>query len=361
MKKMFIFLVLLCFVFFIGFEVKAEEYEEDFGTAELYEEVPEDGKDMLSQIGIDEVDDVYNISLEDYFGPVSNILQEKVLNPLKSLILVFAVIVLSSFLTSAYGEENKICELAGSLTVCVIFLPNIASLIITAIRVTESSSVFVMSLIPVYAVLQIASGNPAMGSSFGAVTIFFSNIVSALCRDVILPLLACFLGLSVSAAFSHISIKTACESVYKFIKWTLVLVITVFSGIISVQSALMGATDVATTKTVKFLASSAVPVVGGAFGDGISAVQNSIKVLKSGASAFGMIATVSVFLAPIIEVLLWMLSCQIALITAEIFSYSKINEILTVIMVVLKIILAVLISICVICIVSSAITLFFGA
>lgn len=351
------FLIILFFIFFIApISVSADDY----GVGDLYDEVPSDALDILEEIGIFSTDDVWSISYSSLFDEANNIVAEKALAPLKMLVLCIAVIVLSSFIVAINDDNAVLCELASLLTVCVFMIPSLIDLINSTNTVATNANIFELVLIPVYAVLQIASGNALMGGSFGTITIVFSNILISLCRDIILPLLACFVGLSISAVFSHLNIKSVCESIYKLIKWVLVFAVTIFSAIISVQSALMGATDVATTKTVKFLTGVTVPIIGSALGDGISALQNSVKLLRSGASAFGMIVIVCIFLAPVIELILWMLSCQISIMVAEIFSFKKMEEVLSVFMTVLKILLAVMIAVFTTCIVTSSVSLFGG-
>ena len=50
--------------------------------------------------------------------------------------------------------------------------------------------------------------------------------------------------------------------------------------------------DVTTNRTLRFVVSSFVPVVGSALGEALSTVQGCIKVLKGGVGAFGVLAVV---------------------------------------------------------------------
>ena len=85
------------------------------------------------------------------------------------------------------------------------------------------------------------------------------------------------------------------SSLYGFAKWLLVLSVTLFSGLLSVQTMLGAQVDAASSKAVKLLASSAIPIVGGAFGDAVAAIQNSVQIVKSGAGAFGILAALCIF------------------------------------------------------------------
>ncbi len=360
MKKIILIaMLILLTVCFNQSIVYAEDEGNSLGTENLFEFVPEDGQSIMDDIGVVTVDDSFELNLEDIFSSISDIIQDTYLKPLRNLALAFCIIVLTSFIASMSDENAKLCELGGVLSICVLYLPEIASLIIGAVSLIDAVNVFLLSSLPVYALLQIASGNPSVGASLSVSSVFTANIYTYIANNLVIPFLSIFLGFSVSSAFSHVNIKNICSVIYTFIKWVLVLVVTVFTSVISIQSALSQATDAVSTKTVKLIAVSAVPVVGKAFGEGVVAVQNSVKLLKSGAGAFGIIASVCIFLAPVIEILMWMASCQLCLIVADLFSYKKIAELSSVFMMVLKILLSILISLCIISIVIASITLFF--
>lgn len=332
--------------------------EDLFGTDELIENLPSESKDMLEKIGVYSPEDSVDADYGNVIEILSDILSSTYLNPLKIMLLIISIVIVTSFLSSLNEEENSLTSLAGTLTICIIVIPYLVDLIASVSAVTTSLSVFVLASIPVYAVLQIASGNPTLSGTFTTISIFSANIFTALCNTVIIPMLSVFLGLSISSCFSHLNIKSLCQSVYNFLKWVLVTAITLFSSIISMQTSLSVATDKVTTKTIKIVAGSTVPIVGTAFGDGIVAVQNSISLLKSGSGAFGILACVCIFLPPIIELILWITSFNMSVIVADFFADKKAKDLIEVFIIVLKILLAILISFCVISLVISAITIF---
>ncbi|MFI3325341.1 MAG: hypothetical protein R3Y35_04110 [Clostridia bacterium] len=360
MRKIVLFIAVVLVFLNTGITVNANTAE-DLGVDTLFDYVDDSGQDILEYLGIKNSVDSYDVDLENVIDLLSDLFKEKYVSPFKCLSIAISAIVLSSFLSSFDGDSEKFCSLAGALAVCAIYLPYIALQITAASNLIDSVSVFTIAAIPIYTVLHIACGNVALGTSYGGISIIGANLYIRLLTDIVIPSLSIFLGLSVSACFSHINIKSIADSIYKFIKWIMVLSVTIFSGIVSVQSAVAGATDVASAKTIKFIAGTTIPVVGTAFGDGITAIQYSISVLKTGAGAFGIIACVCIFLPYVVELLLWMFSCQIALLVSEIFSAKSISDFLSLVMVVLKIIMALMLSICIISIVTSAITLVYGA
>ena len=161
-------------------------------------------------------------------------------------------------------------------------------LIRAADQVVQSTCVFLGASVPVYSALLVASGNQAVGGGYS----FFNIGLLAVPSRCSLRLFLCRCCTVFSCwHWPHPSVgenSTPCfSSLYSFGKWALVLAVTLFSGILSVQTVLNAQVDAATGKTVKLLASSAIPIVGGAFGDAVTAIQNSVRIVKSGVGAFG--------------------------------------------------------------------------
>ncbi len=360
MRKIFIFIIVFSLIGLCSQKVYCESIEEF--TEESLEEL-EDGLrgedlDRLYDLGVEDAEDISGFSFENLFYVMGEVLRDAYIQPLHILALSVAIIAITGFFKD---ENEKLCQISAAVSISILIVPNIVNLISNTHMLSHVVGSFLIASIPVYVTLLIASGNTAVGSSYGALSIFGANALVQLTNILFIPSLSALLGISLSSSFSHLSIKSVCESVYKIIKWFMIFCVTVFSGLISVQAAVMGATDVATTKTVKFIASSAIPVVGAAFGDGVAAVQNSIKVLKSGAGAFGMLASISIFIAPVIEILLWIFVTQAILIVADFFKMKNVLDFLSAVQTVIKLVLSINLSICIISIVISAITLFSGA
>ncbi len=360
MKKIFIFIILFSLINLHPQNVYAESIDEftDESLEELEDGLSDEALDRLSDLGVEDASDVSGFSFENMFFVMGEVLRNSYVEPIKILVISIVIIAITGFFKD---ENEKLCQISAAVSISILIVPHIVNLISNTHMISSVVGGFLIVSIPVYVTLLIASGSTAVGSSYGAMSIFGANALVQLTNLIFIPALSALLGISLSSVFSHLSIKSVCGSVYKLIKWFMIFCVTAFSGLISVQAAVMGATDVATTKTVKFIASSAIPIVGGAFGDGVAAVQNSIKVLKSGAGAFGILASISIFIAPVIEILLWLFVTQALIIAADFFSMKNVLDFLSAVQTVVKLVLSINLSICIISIVISAITLFWGA
>ena len=76
----------------------------------------------------------------------------------------------------------------------------------------------------------------------------------------------------VSAINPSLDLGSLAESVKKLVIWVLGIVMTLFTGLLSIQSFAGAAADNLSARAVKFAASSFIPVIGGSISEAYSAV-----------------------------------------------------------------------------------------
>ena len=119
-----------------------------------------------------------------------------------------------------------------------------------------------------------ASGSGGAGGAYSTLALTAGSLIPVLSSAVLLPLLHAFLMLALASPLCQSRFDHLISSLYGFAKWLLVFSVTLFSGLLSVQTMLGAQIDAASSKAVKLIASSAIPIVGGAFGDAVAAIQN---------------------------------------------------------------------------------------
>lgn len=104
---------------------------------------------------------------------------------------------------------------------------------------------------------------------------------------------------------SKISDKVQIDKLAKTFKssvvWILGIVLTIFTGVLSLESSLAGQVDGITTKTTKAVITSAIPVVGKILSDTAETVLGSGVVLKNAVGIIGVIVIIGICAMPIIR------------------------------------------------------------
>ncbi len=355
---------MLCALLVFCFPIKAEAAEsegvlEKSGAFGMYESLEEDTRELLSEAGVDSPRITQGFAGKDFFSALSQMMRDRISGPLKAA----AAILLSLFLCRLFqcvssGSGSAAASLAGAAACGAVLLPALIRLISSSTVVIQNASVFLMASVPVYSALLAASGEVITGSSYGLLTLAAANCIPAFATAVIFPMLHIFLALALTSAVSEQGFDAFLGKLYGVFKWILVLLVSLFSGALSIQTVLNIQADSATGKAAKMIMSSALPIVGGAFSDSLSAIKSSIGVVRSGVGAFGMLAALCIFLPLILETLLWSGVCAAGEIGAELFEVPKLKKFLGACLCTGKMILAVLSSTALVCVVSAAVVLF---
>ncbi|MBE6830509.1 MAG: stage III sporulation protein AE, partial [Ruminococcaceae bacterium] len=103
---------------------------------------------------------------------------------------------------------------------------------------------------------------------------------------------------------------------------------TIFTGLLTMHGIVATALDTTGTRAARFVVSSFVPVVGNALGEALHTINGCVKMLKSGVSAFGLLAGLFVFLPILIQCLVWLLTLQVCIGIGDIFELKEISSLL---------------------------------
>ena len=207
----------------------------------------------------------------------------------------------------------------------------------------------------------IANGQTVTASSYNLLMLGTTNSISFLSAHFLAPCMNIFLGFSVVSAISPtLRLSTLCNTISKIVKWVLGFCMSVFTGLLTIQSLLGGSVDVTTNRTLRFVVSSFVPVVGSALGEALSTVQGCIKVLKGGVGAFGVLAVVFMFLPILIECLLWQITLTVCAGIGDVFDLKEITSILNAASKVMSMMLAILLCTMAMMTISTVVVLMMG-
>lgn len=272
-----------------------------FAADELYDALPADTAEMLDENGITPDGGAGSVPVSDIFGTIAGLVRDNAGKPLKMFGTVTAVILLASLLSgvsgAAGGTAGKIYPLVTSLACAAVISAYMSSILDTARAAFAGISDFMLVYIPVIAGVTAAGGHTASAAVFSSVSLTAIQVLARITSSVIIPLTSCMIGITAAgSADPDLGLDRLGDGIKKFIVWGLGLIMTIFLGILSVQTVITSASDNAAMKTLKFAVSSAVPIVGGAASEALSAVSGSISLLKTGIGGFGIAAGVCMVL-----------------------------------------------------------------
>lgn len=298
--------ILIIVVILSAFTLTAEAAEPEDYIEEFESGLPEEYKDAVDNVLSDT-----SLGPASFLGEVLAVISGRRGEIVSFLLLLLggvalmAVASLGGRLSEAAGVAVSVIVTSSALAVCApLFLEVCESLEV----ISEVFSVFV----PVASAIAVSGGNvntAAVGAVCMNVTV---SALLGLGTPFFLGLAAFGLGIGIISSFGDEGLAPLSGSVKKFFVSTLGLVCAVLMGAMSLQTFVAATRDSATMRAAKYAATSMIPMVGSTVAGAMTTLATGLTYAKGvvGASAVGVIC--SVFIAPMLLLLLYRLAISFA-------------------------------------------------
>ncbi|MGX8698476.1 MAG: stage III sporulation protein AE [bacterium] len=256
-------------------------------------------------------------------GAPLEILEEAVFRgeePLRAA-LGLAAAVLAAALLGAVGESFEgaggTVRLAALLGIAGIGSAGLGSLLGSASQALEEIFIFSNALLPVMASALAASGLAGAAGTQTGLFLLFSDLLAALEREVLMPLVYAYLALSVGAA----AFGGGLGALKKAVKWGVNLLLGALAGgymlFLKTSWAVAASADAAAVKVAKAALQNLVPVVGKIVSGAAESVAAGALVLKNALGAFGLTALLALAVGPILRAAVSYLALKLVSALAE--------------------------------------------
>lgn len=338
------------------------------GMDELSEAVPEQARDYLSEndISADDSSGLMSLSPAKLLGDVLSMAKSKAISPIKLLASLIGVVILCSLLESMQDTVHKSSlshtfGVIGVIASSTILTVQIGDCIFQATQTLHDGSDFMLLYVPIFSSILAVGGNITTATVYNGIVFSAAQIISQMTSTVFVPMIGSFLALSiVGSIMPELNLISLANAIKNITMWGLGIIMTIFVGLLTVQSFVGTATDTLALKATKFAISAFVPVVGGALSEALNTVQGSMGILKASIGGFGIIAGAMTMLPTIIYVVMIKGSISIAGIVSDIFGTTKLSSLFKSCSATLSIIIALLVSTTLMLIISTTIMLMTG-
>lgn len=311
----------------------SEGLAEEFDVESAGDGLSYDAADFLRENNISPEDPAGVMELTP--GTVMKYMWEKLKNsaaaPLKLAGMIFAAVILSAAANAAgdiakTGYGMKLCRTVTVLTAAAIVIPKIEGCLASVSSTLSGGGDFMLSFVPVFAGICAASGNMGASAAYSAVILAAAEFAVRLSEKVIMPAVSICMAMHIIDGINpEFSLAAVTEVIKKWCSLLMGFMMTVFTGLLSLQSLVGTAADTVGAKAAKFVVSNFVPVVGGAVADAYSTMRSGLGMLKGAAGAFGVIALLTVLLPPVIETVCMYLAMTAGQAAAEIFGLKELS------------------------------------
>ena len=323
MKKL---ILILLFMLVFAIPAKAEGlYSEQFdasGAGDINDLLSDGAAEILEDMEIDPRDPewVNNLGAENVFSKLVSFFKDGARAPLKAGFTMLAFLLVTAAAGTFEGlrlHENTV-SYVFALASAAIFVSPIVSFISVCGSAVKGITTLMAGFIPVLAGILTASGKGLTASGMSFMLLAATSAVSNIASFVVLPLMNCYLGVGLAGSVAPIGgVNRLGEGIKKTALWSLSLILTLFIGILSVQTGVNRAADGLGVKTAKFMIGSFVPVAGGALSESLTTLLGSLNLLKTSFGMFGAVAVAVTVLPVLIELIIWRMVIYALTVAAE--------------------------------------------
>lgn len=310
--------VVIVFLFFSAFALKASAYSDE-DTQSIADSAGADAleSEFLSE---DELNGDKNINIfEKVFSIISAAISGQGMTVLRSFGAILAVVILACVMNAMkFGGSETLDNACGYISVLAlsgVTYSVLYNLFVYIIAAMESLTLGMSTLMPIMASLHAFGGTAATGAASGAGLTLFLTVLSAICTEVLLPLVQISFALClVGAVPGSVNLSAVVNLVKNTATTLMAFIFTLLGFTLYLQSSVASASDNYVTRSIRFASGVFVPVIGGMLGDASRTVIASVSVVKGTVGAAGAVIVLAAVLPPLIAVIfhkLLLLGCAV--------------------------------------------------
>ena len=311
-----------------------DEQREASGAQELWEQMPQEIRGQLENLGITEVapEGITALQPETVGSSLWSLVLQEAGGPLRMGGVLLGVLILCAAAEGMRTLSDRLMaqsvfQTVTSVAVCVTVLPELLGCIGRVSEAVTGCTVFMGSFVPVYAAVLAASGRAASALSFQSVVLCVAEWMTVLIRQWITPLVTVSLALgAVGSAGTPWKLSAVGDCLHKLCTWGLGLLGTVFTGLLSVQNMTGEAADTLASRTLRFSVANLVPVVGGAVSEALGTVRGCLGLLRSSLGGIGILSVVLLVGPPLLSCVWWLLMLSLCGAAAELLLQKPIAD-----------------------------------
>lgn len=242
---------------------------------------------------------------------------------------VLAATVMVGCIGSFSGITADAGELVGVVVISSVLVSGVNSMIHLGGDTIREMTSYGKLLLPVMTAALAAQGGITSSAALYAGTAAVNALIGNCISKVLLPMVYCYLALSVAtAAVGEGILKNMRDLLKTIVSWSLKTVLTVFTAYMSISGVVSGTTDAAALKATKVAISSVVPVVGGILSDASEAVLVSAALARNAAGIYGVFAILAIFLVPFFRMGIHYMILKITGSVCGIFAPKRLSELI---------------------------------
>lgn len=226
---------------------------------------------------------------------------------IKGAINIFIIVIIMAIISSLEldkdSEITKIASLICFLILATITITTFTQIIQMFSSVIGSLTTIMQVISPFLMAVLISTGAITSTGLIQPLLLFIASAIGFIINYIVIPCISISVALNVISALSQ---NFKLDKMSKFFSntsiWVVGVSLTVFLGILSLETTLTSSVDSLTVKATQTAVSNFVPVVGKFFSDSFETVVGATKIIGNVGGILGIIAMILIVMVPIFKI-----------------------------------------------------------
>ena len=264
------------------------------------------GEDFNFKNMANEIINKNNINYKKIFMKLLDIFFKEISSAIKGAITIFIVVVIMAVLSNLELEKKseitKIAHLACFIVIATITIATFVDTVKMLTNVVHTQTTLMQVISPFLLAVLIATGKITTTGIIQPLLLFLASFVGGVITYFVIPLLSISVAFNVICSISeNIKLEKMSKIFSSVSLWTVGVVLTVFLGVLSLETSLSTSVDSLGVKTTQAAVSNFVPVVGKFFSDSFEVVVGATKIIGKTGGVIGIIGIIVVAIVPIFK------------------------------------------------------------
>lgn len=287
-----------------------EEIKESFGLSAYLDSIGE----CIQEANVSEfnISDFSNdlisgrgIGYNKIFQNIISLLGKEIFTSLKSAILILIIILLMAIL-NGINENSQILNivyLVCFIAIASITIGNFTQIISMFKNTSDILSKIVQIVSPFLIAILIGTGAITSTGLIQPLILFMASLIGVIITYIIIPCISVSVALNVISSMSdNFKFNELSKMFSKCAIWIIGIVLTLFLGILSLETTLSASVDSLTVNVTQAAFSNFIPVVGKFFSDSLETVIGTSKIIGKAGGVVGIVSMIVISSVPIIKI-----------------------------------------------------------
>lgn len=243
---------------------------------------------------------------------ILSIFSKDLIKVISGAIVIFIILVIMSVVSSLELEEgsdiSKLTHLVCYLAMVVIMFSSFVDIVFSFKNVISSLTTLMQIVSPFLMAVIMATGKITTTGIIKPMLLFLASAIGFIINYVVVPFICISVSLNIISNISeNLNLGKMSKLFNSFSMWTVSVTLTIFLGILSLETTLTSSVDTLAIKATQTAVSNFVPVVGKFFSDSFETVVGATHIIANVSGIIGIVVIFVIAIIPILKIFSTML------------------------------------------------------